>query len=159
MYGLNLLLYVCLLFYTRFFLDTQAFPSFQKPTFPNSNSARDQADKELLSRCAILKSLFNHLFFLINKPSSSASWYMWSLSIPVYWLIDSTHPLSGWHPLGILKGLNRKLLSSAKRWPHSILCSNQQNVAYSIRKETSNYFTSWSAATLAGTSALHPYSF
>ena len=34
----------------------------QKPTFPNSNSIRNQVDEEPLSGCATSKSLFIYLF-------------------------------------------------------------------------------------------------
>ena len=37
---------------------TPVFPSPQKPTFPNSNSTRNQVDEETLCRCATSKSLF-----------------------------------------------------------------------------------------------------
>ena len=41
---------------------TPVFPSPQKPTFPNSNSTRNQVDEEPLCGCATSKSLFNYLF-------------------------------------------------------------------------------------------------
>ena len=37
---------------------TPVFPSSQKPTFPNSNSTRNQVDEEPLCGCATCKSLF-----------------------------------------------------------------------------------------------------
>ena len=37
--------------------DTPCLPSPQKPTFPNSNSTRNQADEEPSSGCATFKSL------------------------------------------------------------------------------------------------------
>ena len=37
---------------------TPVFPSHQKPTFPNSNSTRNQIDEEPLRGCATSKSLF-----------------------------------------------------------------------------------------------------
>ena len=37
---------------------TPVFPSLQKPTFPNSNSTRNQVDEEPLYGCATSKSLF-----------------------------------------------------------------------------------------------------
>ena len=37
---------------------TPVFPSPQKPTFPNSNSTRNQVDEETLCGCATSKSLF-----------------------------------------------------------------------------------------------------
>ena len=37
---------------------TPVFPSPQKPTFPNSNSTRNQVDEEPLSGCATSTSLF-----------------------------------------------------------------------------------------------------
>ena len=41
---------------------TPVFPSPQKPTFPNSNSTRNQVDEEPLCVSAISKSLFIYLF-------------------------------------------------------------------------------------------------
>ena len=43
---------------------TPVFPSPQKPTFPNSNSTRNQVDEEPLCGCATCKSLFIYLFIL-----------------------------------------------------------------------------------------------
>ena len=40
---------------------TPVFPSSQKLTFPNSNSTRNQVDKEPLCGCATFKSLFLYL--------------------------------------------------------------------------------------------------
>ena len=40
---------------------TPVFPSPQKPTFPNSNSTRNQVDEEPLCGCAISKSWLSHL--------------------------------------------------------------------------------------------------
>ena len=48
----------------RFSPGTPAFPSPQKPTFPNSNSTRNQVDEEPLCGCATCKSLFIYLFIL-----------------------------------------------------------------------------------------------
>ena len=42
---------------------TPVFPSLQKPTFPNSNSARNQVDEEPFCGCATSKSLF-YLFII-----------------------------------------------------------------------------------------------
>ena len=44
---------------------TLVFPSPQKPTFPNSNSIRNQVDEEPLSGCATSKSLLLLLFFIV----------------------------------------------------------------------------------------------
>ena len=41
---------------------TPVFPSPQKPTFPNSNSTRNQVDEEPLCGCATSKSLYIFLF-------------------------------------------------------------------------------------------------
>ena len=41
---------------------TPVFPSPQKPTFPNSNSTRNQVVEEPLCGCATSKSLFIYLF-------------------------------------------------------------------------------------------------
>ena len=55
--GLSLLLVLSLA--TRGFSPgTPVFPSPQKPTFPNSNSTRNQVDEEPLCRCATCKWLF-----------------------------------------------------------------------------------------------------
>ena len=44
---------------------TPVFPSPQKPTFPNSNSTRNQIDKEPLCGCATCKSLFIYFIYFI----------------------------------------------------------------------------------------------
>ena len=44
---------------------TPVFPSPEKPTFPNSNSTRNQVDEEPLCGCASCKSLFIYLFFIL----------------------------------------------------------------------------------------------
>ena len=64
--GLSLLL--VLSFAPRgFSLGTPVFPSPRKPTFPNSNSIRNQVDKEPLCRCtcATSKSLLLLLLLLL----------------------------------------------------------------------------------------------
>ena len=62
--GLSLLL--VLSFAPRgFYPGTPVFPSPQKPTFPNSNSTRNQVDKEPLCGCATCKSLFNYFIYFI----------------------------------------------------------------------------------------------
>ena len=48
----------------RFSPGTPAFPSPQKPTFPNSTSTSNQVDEEPLCGCATCKSLFIYLFIL-----------------------------------------------------------------------------------------------
>ena len=50
-----------------FSLGTLVFPFPQKPTFPNSNSTRNQVDEELLCGRATCKSLFIYLFY-IGRP-------------------------------------------------------------------------------------------
>ena len=55
--GLSLLL-VLSFAPTGFSPGTPVFPSLQKPTFPNSNSTRNQVDEEPLYGCATSKSLF-----------------------------------------------------------------------------------------------------
>ena len=62
--GLSLLL-VLSFAPTGFSPGTPVFPSPQKPTFPNSNSARNQVDEEPLCGCAISKSLFIYLFIYL----------------------------------------------------------------------------------------------
>ena len=49
-----------------FSLGTPVFPSPQKPTFPNSNSTRNQVDEEPLCGCATSKSLFIYLLIYIS---------------------------------------------------------------------------------------------
>ena len=58
--GLSLLL-VLSLTPRGFSPGTPVFPSPQKPTFPNSNSTRNQVDEEPLCGCATCKSLFIYL--------------------------------------------------------------------------------------------------
>ena len=54
---------------------TPVFPSSQKPTFPNSNSTRNQVDEEPLCGCATCKSLFIYLFNLFTYlVQLSADW-------------------------------------------------------------------------------------
>ena len=52
-----------------FSLCTTVFPSPQKPTFPNSNSTRNQVEEEPLRGCATCtsKSLFNNIYLFIYK--------------------------------------------------------------------------------------------
>ena len=45
---------------------TPVFSPPQKPTFPNSNSIRNQVDEEALCGCATSKSLFIYLFILFT---------------------------------------------------------------------------------------------
>ena len=56
--GLSLLLDLSLAL-RGFSPGTPVFPSPQKPTFPNSNSNRNQVDEEPLCGCATMKSSFN----------------------------------------------------------------------------------------------------
>ena len=68
--GLSLLL-VLSLAAIGFSAATPVFPS-QKPTFPNSNSTRNQVDEEPLSGYATFKSLFIcYLFIYNNYPMDS----------------------------------------------------------------------------------------
>ena len=46
----------------RFFSGFSGFPLSSKPTFPNSNSTRNQVDEEPLCGCATSKTLFIYLF-------------------------------------------------------------------------------------------------
>ena len=48
----------------RYSPGTPVFPSPQKPTFPDSNSTRNQVDEEPLCGCATFKPLFIHYFYL-----------------------------------------------------------------------------------------------
>ena len=61
--GLSLLL-VLSLAPRGFSPGTPVFPSPQKPTFPNSNSTRNQVDEEPLCGCATFKSLFIYFIYL-----------------------------------------------------------------------------------------------
>ena len=45
----------------RFFSGCSGLPLSSKPTFPNSNSTRNQVDEETLSECATSNSLFIYL--------------------------------------------------------------------------------------------------
>ena len=63
-HGLSLLL-VLSLAPRGFSLGTLVFPSPQKPTFPNSNSTRNQVDEEPLCGCATSKSLFIYFYYFI----------------------------------------------------------------------------------------------
>ena len=63
--GLSLLLVLSLAL-RGFSLGTPVFPSPQKPTFPNSDSTRNQVNKELLCGCATCKSLFIYLFIYFS---------------------------------------------------------------------------------------------
>ena len=62
--GLSLLL-VLSLAPRGFSPGTPVFPSPQKPTFPNSNSTRNQVDEEPLCGCATSKSLLLLLLLLL----------------------------------------------------------------------------------------------
>ena len=66
--GLSLLL-VLSLAPRGFSPGTPVFPSPQKPTFPNSNSTRNQVDEEPLCGCATCKSLFIYFIYFIYLPS------------------------------------------------------------------------------------------
>ena len=65
--GLSLLL-VLSLAPRGFSPGTPVFPSPQKPTFPNSNSTRNQVDEEPLCGCVTYKSLF--IFYLVILPTT-----------------------------------------------------------------------------------------
>ena len=62
--GLSLLL-VLSLAPRGFSPGTPVFPSPQKPTFPNSNSTRNQVDEEQLGGCATCKSLL-FIYFAVQ---------------------------------------------------------------------------------------------
>ena len=64
--GLSLLLVLSLAL-RGFSPGTPVFPSPQKPTFPNSNSTRNQVDEEPLCGCSTCKSLSLLLFIIIIK--------------------------------------------------------------------------------------------
>ena len=52
---------------------TPVFPSPQKPTFPNSNSTRNQVDEEPLCGCATCKSLFICIYLVSFKKADHSS--------------------------------------------------------------------------------------
>ena len=64
MCGLSLLL-VLTLAPRGFSLGTPVFPSPQKPTFPNTNSTRNQVEEEPLCGCATSKSLL-FMYFAVK---------------------------------------------------------------------------------------------
>ena len=70
--GLSLLL-VLSLAPRGFSPGTPVFPSPRKPTFPNSNSTRNQVDEEPLFGCATCKSLFYFILFSPWRPVSIRS--------------------------------------------------------------------------------------
>ena len=51
---------------------TPVFPSPQKPTFPNSNSTRNQVDEEPLRACATSKLLLKFIYFAVFSIFSTA---------------------------------------------------------------------------------------
>ena len=68
---------------------TPVFPSPQKPIFPNSNSTRNQVDKELLCGCATFKSLLLiflsiHLLFKRDRFYLSTSQFAWGHNSVVF---------------------------------------------------------------------------
>ena len=69
--GLSLLL-VLFLALRGFSPGTPVFPSPQKPTFPNSNSTRNQVDEEPLCGCATCNSLF--IYFLFIQKTGYERW-------------------------------------------------------------------------------------
>ena len=86
--GLSLLL-VLSLAPRGFSLSTSVFPSPQKPTFPNSNSTRDQVDEEPLCGYGTSKSLF--IFSLLYHPIFSVITEYMTLTRT---LLGSTFPTS-----------------------------------------------------------------
>ena len=73
--GLNLLL-VLSLAPRGFSPGTPVFPSSQKPTFPNSNSTRNQVHEEPLCGCGTCKSLFfiYFIYFTYNVWNFANAW-------------------------------------------------------------------------------------
>ena len=51
----------------RFSPGTPVFPSPQKPTFPNSNSTRNQVDEEPICGCATSHSFFFFIIYLFKS--------------------------------------------------------------------------------------------
>ena len=71
--GLSLFVVGSLLYSERFFSGYSGFPSPQKPTFPNSNSTRNQVDEEPLCGCATCKSLFICIYLFSFKKADHSS--------------------------------------------------------------------------------------
>ena len=65
-------------------------PLLKKPTFPNSNSTRNQVDEEPLCGCSTCKSLFIYLFIL----------FIWIQTFRIFYfsrrLFAKHHTLSSW---------------------------------------------------------------
>ena len=62
---------------------TPVFPSPQKPTFPNSNSTRNQEDEEPLCGCATFKSLFIVYLFIYLFMCANTSRWLWDFFVSV----------------------------------------------------------------------------
>ena len=74
-----------------FSLGTPVFPSPQKLTVPNSNSTRNQVDKEPLRGCAACKSLFIiyfiYLFFKVLQTHLGIVKFIKKITQAVFWKI------------------------------------------------------------------------
>ena len=65
----------CLITYSHDYSVFMTFQFAKKPTFPNSNSTRNQVDEESLCGCATSKSLFIYfIHFIIQLQSGSTGW-------------------------------------------------------------------------------------
>ena len=65
----------CLTTYSHDYSVFMTFQFAKKPTFPNSNSTRNQVDEESLCGCATSKSLFLYfIHFIIQLQSGSTGW-------------------------------------------------------------------------------------
>ena len=87
--GLSLLL-VLSLAPRGFSPGTPVFPSPQKPTFPNSNSTRNQVDEEPLCGCATCKSLFILFYFIYVSDRKVANTLSRGQSRYTHSLVDKT---------------------------------------------------------------------
>ena len=91
--GLSLLL-VLSLAPRGFSPGTLVFPSPQKPTFPNSNSTRNQIDEETLCGCTTCKSLFIYYFIYLFIQNSCKNLLLMEDNQALRWkiLVDKHQP-------------------------------------------------------------------
>ena len=82
---------------------TPVFPSPQKPTFPNSNSTRNQVDEEPLCGCATCKSLFIYYYLFMyhmTRPMQEYSSYklgrIYALVLRIKQMFNSLWHIRGW---------------------------------------------------------------
>ena len=66
----------CLTTYSHDYSVFMTFQFAKKPTFPNSNSTRNQVDEESLCGCATSKSLFLYFIHFIIQLQSGSTWWV-----------------------------------------------------------------------------------